>query len=262
MELEKLLPEVIAISKEAGEFIRKERSRFDWSQVEQKKSFNDLVSYVDKEAEEMIVEKLGILLPEAGFIAEEGTASRKEQWNWVIDPLDGTTNFLHNIPVFCTSIALVERETVKLGVVYEVNQNECFYAVEGGKSFMNENEIKISDTDQLSECLFATGFPYSGLDRMDDFFQIFKHFMEYSHGVRRLGSAAADLCYVACGRLEGFFEFNLSAWDIAAGALIVKQAGGKVTDFTGGENFLFGKEIIAGCKVHPEILKVIKKHWL
>ncbi|MBL0329686.1 MAG: inositol monophosphatase [Bacteroidetes bacterium] len=244
--LQTLCQEVCALSKEVGIFIKSERNKFSSDKIEIKGK-NDLVSYVDKTSEKLIVEKLSQLLPESGFIAEEGTSSKKgEQYNWVIDPLDGTTNFIHGIPCYAISIALMRNNELVMGVVYEINFDECFYAWEGSKAYLNGNEIHVSATSKLADSLLATGFPYYDYNRMDEYMEVFKHFMKNTHGLRRLGSAATDLAYVACGRFEGFYEYSLQPWDVAAGAFIVQQAGGKVTDFKGEENYIFGREIVAG----------------
>lgn len=261
-KLSLLLEKTQEIAKEAGAFIRKERRHFNMDNVEHK-GFNDLVSYVDKEAEKIIVDRLSKIFPEAGFITEEGTnTTQAEEFNWVIDPLDGTTNFIHGVPIYCVSIALMERDEVVLGVVYEVNLHECFYAMKGGGAFCNDTKIRVSSAKTLSASLIATGFPYSNFDLIDKYLLALKSLMQSSHGARRLGSAAADLCYVAAGRVEGFFEYNLNSYDVAAGALIVEEAGGKVTDFSGGRDFVFGRQILAtNEKIHEEIITDLKKAW-
>lgn len=261
-QLKVLLYNTQEIAKEAGAFIRKERKHFDLDRVEHK-GFNDLVSYVDKEAEKIIVDKLSQLLPEAGFITEEGTnTTQAEEFNWVIDPLDGTTNFVHGVPIFCVSIALMERDEVILGVVYEVNLDECFYAMKGGGAFCNDNRIHVSSAQTLSASLIATGFPYYNFELIDKYLAALKSLMKSSHGARRFGSAAVDLCYVAAGRVEGFFEYNLNSYDVAAGTLIVQEAGGKVTDFSGGREFVFGRQILAtNEKIHEELLRDLKIAW-
>lgn len=257
-----LLEKTQQVAKEAGAFIRRERQHFNLDRVEHK-AFNDLVSYVDKEAERIIVDKLSQILPEAGFITEEGTSTTQgEVFNWVIDPLDGTTNFIHGVPIFCVSIALMENEEVVLGVVYEINLHECFYAMKGGGAFCNDTRIKVSGAETLSASLIATGFPYYNFDMIDKYLAVLKSLMQSSHGARRMGSAAADLCYVAAGRVEAFFEYNLNSYDVAAGALIVEEAGGKVTDFSSGRDFVFGRQIIAtNEKIHEELLTHVKKAW-
>lgn len=254
--------QVIQLCEEVGNFIRTENENFDRSRIEQKGSFSNLVSYVDKEAELRLVKRLTEIIPGAGFIAEEGTDSEgTNEYKWIIDPLDGTTNFLHGLPIFAISIGLTRKEQTILGVVYEVSHKECFHAVEGGKAYCNEKEIHVSRIQSLNESLLATGFPYYHTEKKENYLEIIRIFLEQTHGIRRLGSAAIDLAYVACGRMEGFFEYNLKPWDVAGGAFILQQAGGKVTDFSGGNNFLFGGELCAAGGVHEEMLKVIQEKW-
>lgn len=264
MNLESIVKDVISICEDVGEFIRKEGANFDLSRIEQKNRFNNLVSYVDKEAERRLVAVLREVLPEAGFVTEEGTVEQSQQheYNWIIDPLDGTTNFLHGLPIFAISIGLTRGKKTILGVVYHIIRKESFHAIEGGPAYCNDRVIRVSSVPTLGESLLATGFPYYHLDKREVYLEVIKDFLEKSHGIRRLGSAAIDLAYVACGRLEGFFEYNLNAWDVAAGAFIVQQAGGKVTDFTGGDTFLFGGQLCASNGViQKEMLQVIRERW-
>ncbi len=254
--------QVIQLCEEVGNFIRTENENFDRSRIEQKGSFSNLVSYVDKEAELRLVKRLTEIIPGAGFIAEEGTDSEgTNEYKWIIDPLDGTTNFLHGLPIFAISIGLTRKEQTILGVVYEVSHKECFHAIEGGKAYCNEKEIHVSRVQSLNESLLATGFPCYHTEKKENYLEIIRIFLEQTHGIRRLGSAAIDLAYVACGRMEGFFEYNLKPWDVAGGAFILQQAGGKVTDFSGGNNFLFGGDLCAAGGVHAEMLKVIQEKW-
>ena len=243
----------------AVKFIRKQSHEFDYSVVEHK-GFNDLVSYVDKTAEEILVEGLQIVLPGCGFITEENTAnSTTQKYKWIIDPLDGTTNFVHGVPCYCVSVALMEDDELVLGIIHEVNQDECFYAWKGSKAFLNGNAISVSKRSTLSESLIVTGFPYTNFSRLNEYMEIFDFCMKNTHGIRRPGSAAVDLAYVAAGRFEAFYEYGLNSWDVAAGAFIVQQAGGKVSDFNGGNDFVFGKEIIAtNDLVFDEFLNVVK----
>jgi myo-inositol-1(or 4)-monophosphatase len=259
MDFEKITKQVIDISKRAGQIIKEEVSGFTESDVEYKGS-HDLVSYVDKKSEAFLVNELKKVVPEAGFIAEESPELKKaERFNWIIDPLDGTTNFIHKIPVFSVSIALAEFQKPVVGVIFEINLNECFYAWKDSPAYLNGKEIKVSDTKILDQALIATGFPYYDYSRLDAYLVLFKELMQSSRGVRRLGSAAVDLAYVACGRFELFYEYGLNPWDVAAGALIVERAGGKITTFNGDDNFIFGKEIVASnAKVHDEFMTKVK----
>lgn len=264
VDLKNTMSHVIEVCKEVADFIYTESNNFDRSRIEQKTSFNNLVSYVDKEAEQRLVRVLQRVLPEAGFITEEGTVeqSRSNEYNWIIDPLDGTTNFLHGLPIYSISVGLTRNDTPVLGVVYHVVRNECFHAIEDDNAYCNGRVIKVSNIPSLEGSLLATGFPYYHSEKKDQYLEIIKDFLEKSHGIRRLGSAAIDLAYVACGRLEGYFEYNLNAWDVAAGILLVKQAGGKVTDFKGGDNCLFGGELCsANGHMHEEMLAVVQRRW-
>lgn len=262
MDLERLCKEAVEIAKRAGAFIHQEAANFDLSKIEHKGANNDLVSYVDKEAEKILVEGLRKILPEAAFVTEENTViTEAKKLRWVIDPLDGTTNFLHGFPIFSISIGLIDGDEVLVGIVYELNKDECFYAWQNGGAWCNGRPIKISSVSHLKDALLVTGFPYNLEDKADAFFDIIKHFVSTTHGVRRIGSAAVDFAYVACGRLEGYFEYNLKPWDVAGGILLVQEAGGKVTDFKGGKGHLEGKEIAAAGKVHSEMLQEIQKFW-
>ncbi|WP_209329826.1 inositol monophosphatase family protein [Lunatimonas salinarum] len=259
MNLQSLLEPTVAAAKDAGAFIRKERQHFDLGKVEHK-GFNDLVSYVDKEAEKIIVKALSNLFPEAGFITEEQTVEQVDTpWKWIVDPLDGTTNFVHGIPSYAVSIALAKDGVVMLGVVYEVGRDECFTAYRGGGAFCNGRPIRVSEVDALSKSLIATGFPYYLGNRLEAHFDLLKDLVLTSHGLRRIGSAAVDLCYVACGRVEAYFEYNLQSYDIAAGTLVLEEAGGKVSNFQGGPVFLFAGEVVgSNGRVHGLILEKMK----
>lgn len=255
------LKEIERICGEVGEFILEERNRVGTDQIEHK-SLNSLVSYVDKGAEERLVKALHALLPEAGFIAEEGTSNKQgEKYNWIIDPLDGTTNYLHGIPTYAISVALKADDEIVLGVVYELGQKEMFSAERGKGAFLNGKKIQVNQANKMEDALFATGFPYYDFGRMDEFNQLLSYFFKNTRGVRRLGSAATDLAYVACGRFSGFFEYGLSPWDVAAGALLVEEAGGEVSDFQAGKNWLFGGEILAGsAALYDNFQQVVEKH--
>ncbi len=262
IHLESICKKTLKAIESVGEFIRTEALSFSSSSVEYKAQ-HDLVSYVDRTAEQRLVELLSPILPGSGFITEEDqTREISSEYNWIIDPLDGTTNFVHGLPCYCISIGLMKDNKIVLGIVYEINFREFFYAWENGNAFMNNKIIRCSKTNLFSQSLLATGFPSLNYDRLDEFMEVFKHCMQHTRGLRRLGSAAADLAYVACGRLDGFFEYGLSSWDVAGGSIIVKEAGGMVSDFKGEENYIFGKEILASNQaIHPDFLKAMRKFY-
>lgn len=254
--------DVKEIVNEAVLFIRNERLNFKQSAVEYKGT-NDLVSYVDKTAEKILVDKLLLLIPDAGFVTEENTLSIKDKdYCWIIDPLDGTTNFIHGLNCYCVSVALMFKNEVVLGVVHEVVSDECFFAWNDGGAYCNDIKIEVSSIENLNQSLVATGFPYTNYTRMEAYMRVFDYCMRNTQGLRRLGSAAMDLVYVAAGRMDAFYEYGLNAWDIAAGCLILKEAGGKVSDFSGGENYLFGGEIVAtNNKIHAPFLEIIDNEF-
>lgn len=261
MNLENMTLKVALLAREVGAFIRKERQTFSYDKVELKGP-SDLVSHVDKESERMITKGLKTLLPESGFITEEETTVQEtKEYTWIIDPLDGTTNFVHGLPNYCVSIGLMHEQEIVAGVVYEVANDECFYAWKDGGAYLNKKAIHVSKAGSLSECVLATGFPYYEFERLDEYLKILHQLMESTQGLRRMGSAAADMAYVACGRYGGYFEYNLNSYDIAGGVILVKEAGGIVTDFKGGNDFIFGREMVAGGMVHAELLKVINRYW-
>ena len=262
IDLSQLHEQVIPVAKAAGAYIREQFISFSDQHIEVK-GLHDLVSYVDKTAEFRFVEELSKLLPRAGFIAEEGTNDRlNEFYNWVIDPLDGTTNYLHQLPIYCTSVALIHLEKPVLGVIYDPVHDECFYAWENGGAWLNGNSIQVSSKDSIRNSLIVMGFPYEFNNRLDDYLKIVKAFTLSSRGVRRLGSAALDLAYVASGRFDAFFEYGLQPWDVAAGALIVKEAGGSISDFSGSNKYIFGKEVITTTpRIYDKSLEIIRNNW-
>ncbi len=263
MDLKNITKQVIPIVKEVGEFIRGESGKVGLEKIEQK-SLNNLVSYVDKNAEKILVEGLGEIIPSATFLTEEKTVQQqKGEWTWVIDPLDGTTNFLHGIPLFSVSVALVQNDEIKCGWVYDIMHDDLFYAWQNGGAYKNGKKIKVSQQKDFGQALLVTGFPYEHPDMMRKYVDVFYELMVNTRGVRRLGSAAIDLVYVACGRIDGFYEFGLNAWDVAGGAIILKEAGGFVSDFNDGENYIFGKEIVAtNGNIQEPLLGIIKNKLL
>jgi myo-inositol-1(or 4)-monophosphatase len=259
MNLELITKQVANLSRALGNYLKTELKNIQASHIKSK-GRNDFVTYVDKTTEDRLVAELSKLLPEAGFIVEENKEHTKgERYNWIVDPLDGTTNYIHGAPPFSISIALQENNRIVSGVIYEVNLNECFYAWDKGGSFLNGHPINASKSPTIEDSLVATGFPYVDFSRMDAYMGVFSELMKRSHGLRRLGSAAVDLAYVACGRYDAFYEYGLNPWDVAAGSIIVAEAGGVVSDFSGQENYIFGKELVATNKlIYEEFMDLIK----
>ncbi len=258
MNLEFLTSEVCKIAKEGGHFLAQERKTFRKDRVEEKNA-HDYVSYVDKETEKLLVARLSQLLPQAGFITEEDTvAFEKKDYYWVIDPLDGTTNYIQDNAPYCVSIALTTDAEILLGVVYEVCRDECFYAWKGGSSFLNETQIRVSDTDNMSQAFIGLDLPYNA----GDYKSVVNHLMDSLYGkvssVRINGSAAMSMCYVAAGRFDAWAEAYIKPWDFMAGALIVLQAGGAVTNFTGSSLFRKGHDILASNSLlHNDMLELL-----
>jgi len=221
----------------------------------------NLVTEVDKECEEKIVKIIGKGYPDHDFLTEEsGAFNRPSEFKWIIDPLDGTTNYAHGYPLFCVSIGLEHRGKMVLGVVYEPNMDQLFVGVKGRGAFLNGKRIRVSEISSLKRALLVTGFSYNVKTTTDNNLGHFKNFILSAQAVRRDGVAAIDLCYVACGRYDGFWERDLWPWDTAAASLILKEAGGKVTMFNGGPVDIYGKEIAASNgKIHTEMLKVLKR---
>lgn len=261
MDLDFLTEEVKKLARQTGEFLKKERLSFDRSRVEQKAA-HDYVSYVDKASEKRIVERLHELLPEAGFIAEEGSGSLEEQeYCWVVDPLDGTSNYIHDCTPYCVSIALRNREEILLGVVYECGREELFWANKNSRAYLNGKEICVSDQSVLDQSFIELGFPYKAEDYRSFALGLIQDLYGHVGGLRLMGAAAAEICYIAAGRFEARVEAFIGPWDIAAGYIILKQAGGKMTGFDGNPDCLGAKEVFASNgKVHEELLKVLQRH--
>jgi myo-inositol-1(or 4)-monophosphatase len=262
MNYELLCSKVVAATRFTGNFIRKESMAFDSNSIEYK-GLNDMVSYVDKNAEKQLVKNLSKILPGSGFITEEDTENITDRtFTWIIDPLDGTTNFIHGIPTYSVSVALYEEDKPVIGVVYEINRGEMFATYKGGPALLNNKEIRVSKAENLTQSLLATGFPYYQFDKQPQYIQLFTDMMQKCHGLRRIGSAAVDLAYVACGRFDAYFEYNLNSYDVAAGAYLVQQAGGQIMNFAGGEEFLQTREVLAtNGLLTDEILATIKKYF-
>ena len=254
-----LTGEVCRIARKAGHFLKEERKNFRREVVEQKNA-HDYVSYVDKEAERRVVSALHALMPEAGFIAEEGSADyHDEPYCWVVDPLDGTTNYIHDVAPYCVSIALRSRGELLLGVVYEPVRDECFYAWKDGGAYLNGNRIRVSDVVSLDDAYVVAELPYNA--------QLYaptaEHLMQRLYGkaaaIRMNGSAALALCYVAAGRYDAWLEAFIGKWDFSAAALMIQEAGGRVTDFRGSASFLEGHHIVAtNGALHDTFLEIIQ----
>jgi len=232
------------------------------TEIKKKSNHIDILTEADTQSETLILDKISQKYPSHSIITEESNNILKDsEYKWIIDPLDGTTNFTHNLPIFAVSIALLKNDKVILGVVYNPAADKCFYAEINKGSYLNNKKIHTSSSTTLSDTLLATGFPYLHDDRYDLSFKLFKEFYDKTRGIRRLGAAALDLCFVAMGRFDGFYEFELNSWDIAAGSLIVKEAGGLVTDWDGKEVPLNGKRILASNKkIHKEMINILTKN--
>lgn len=245
MDLCKLTSIVCGVARLAGGYLREERKRFDESVVEQKHA-HDYVSYVDKNSEIMIIRALKDVLPDAGFLTEEGQAGRNgEPYWWVVDPLDGTTNYVHGNTPYAVSIALRTEDEVLLGVVYEVTSDECFSAWKEGGAWLNGTRISVNRTHGIEQALLGIELPYDSNAYAEMWRRLISHFYGYAGGIRMNGSAAVALCMVACGRWDGWLERFIGQWDYMAGLLIVREAGGVVSNFAGEENCLNGNDIVA-----------------
>ena len=263
-QLDRIIHDLRPAVLRTAQFLVEENARFRRSVVEYK-GLNNLVSWVDKEAEKQLVEACGAILPEASFITEEETVMPDEENKelvWIIDPLDGTTNFVHQLPEFAISIGLVFRGEPVLGMVVHAPNGKLYHARKGGGAWCNGKQLFVSKEIGLQNSLLATGFPYYDFEQMPQYLSVLDYFMKNTHGLRRLGSAAIDLALVAEGVFDGFFEYNLSPWDVAGGICLVKEAGGMVSDFNGEDNALFGRQIIAAGSVFPEMQKAIRQRWV
>lgn len=240
-----IIAQAMQATEKAGEFLLDSARKISQNDIEIKGS-NDFVTYVDKTSEKMLLEDLSKILPGSSFIAEEsGITEKRGEFTWIVDPLDGTTNYIHHIPLYSISIGLMQGEDMIGGIIYEPNAKEMFHAIKGEGAFLNGNRIHVTKNKKMADSIWATGFPYHQFEKLQEYMDFIAWSMQYSHGLRRLGSAAIDLAWVACGRLDGFFEFGLKPWDVAAGSLLVEEAGGKVTDFSGGDKHIFNQELIS-----------------
>ena len=227
------------------------------------KTFNDFVSDVDRQAESIIIDIIKEAYPHHRIVSEEsGIIGRdRAEFEWIIDPLDGTTNYLHGHPQYAISMALLEKGVLKEALVYAPERNDLYVASRGQGALLNDRRIRVANRIELNQCLIGTGFPVVDQSMLDKYLEILKSFIQKTAGARREGAASLDLCALASGRIDGFFEFNLNAWDIAAGALIVQESGGIITDMQGEQTWLeTGNIVAANPKVLAQMLKIIAQH--
>lgn len=252
----------IQAARAAGKIIMRGLDQLDQIQISEKKP-NDYVSDIDQKAEQEIIKIIRKAHPNHGILGEESGESVGDEFTWIIDPLDGTRNFIHGLPHFAISIGIKHKNKIEHGVVYDPIRQELFTASRGKGARLNDHRIRVSKHSQLSECLLATGFPYRHTEAtLQAYIESFRELMPLSGDIRRMGSAALDLAYVACGRFDGFWELSLKPWDIAAGMLLIKEAGGMIVDIDGSDRFFESGNIVAATpKILKLILKIIKPHF-
>src|SRR4030095_15511750 len=254
-----MLNTAIKAARKAGSIINRASLDLDLIRVSNK-GRSDFVTEGDKAAEQAILEIVSKAYPDHAILAEESGASGKSEYTWIIDPLDGTTNFIHGFPQYAVSIALRHRALITQAVVYDPTRNELFTATRGRGAFLNERRMRVSRRDRLNESLIGTGFPFRSLEHLDEYVRMFKSITEHTAGIRRPGAAALDLAYVAAGRLDGFWEIGLSAWDMAAGSLLILEAGGLVSNFDGEPGYLDDGRIVCGTpRIFPQLLQLVQQ---
>ncbi|MBQ9641540.1 MAG: inositol monophosphatase [Bacteroidaceae bacterium] len=259
-DLQQILQQVKEVAQLAGGYIREQRQSFDSKRIETKGT-HDYVSYVDRQTEELIVARLKDILPQAGFLTEEKTTANNSthEYTWVIDPLDGTTNFLHGLAPYCVAIALRQGSQLLLGVVYEVVADELFWACQGSAAYLNGKEIRVSAVTRVTDALVCFGYPYNVNEWSPVMQRLVREYYGSCASIRNLGSAEAELCYIACGRFDAYVESYLKPWDVSAGAIILQQAGGHISDYGGGDGWTEGREVLAtNGRVHAEMLDMLK----
>ncbi|MEW6313176.1 MAG: inositol monophosphatase family protein [Pseudomonadota bacterium] len=255
-----MLNTAVKAARRAGSIINRASQNIDALTVS-RKSFNDFVSEVDRASEQAIVQILREAYPDHAILAEEGGASGDSEFLWIIDPLDGTTNFLHGFPQYAISIALQQKGVLSQAVVYDPCRNELFTASRGSGAFLNDRRIRVTKRDKLQDSLIGTGFPFRDFQHLDTYLAMFRDLLTKTAGLRRPGAAALDLAYVAAGRFDGFWEIGLSPWDIAAGCLLITEAGGLVGDFNGEDQYLKSGNVVAGNpKVFTQLLQTLSPH--
>lgn len=250
----------VKAARRAGNIIHRATDRIDHLTVT-KKSHADFVSEVDRVAEQTIIQTLLEAFPDHAILAEESGSQGDSEFVWIIDPLDGTTNFLHGFPQFSVSIALRHKGIITQSVVYDPTRNELFTATRGRGAYLNDKRLRVTKRIHLADALIGTGFPYTKFEHLDAYMAILKDLMQNTAGLRRPGSAALDLAWLAAGRYDGFFETGLKPWDIAAGCLLITEAGGMVSDLGGNDSYLDSGHVCAGNPdIHPQLLQVIAAH--
>lgn len=255
-----MLTIAVKAARRAGNLIHRAADSIDHLTVT-KKSHSDYVSEVDRAAEQAIITTLKEAYPSHAILAEESGAQGDSEYVWIIDPLDGTTNFLHGFPQYAVSIALQHNDVLTQAVVYDPTRNDLFTATRGSGAYLNDRRLRVSSRKDMADCLIGTGFPYTRFEHIDAYFGIMRDLMQKTSGLRRPGSASLDLAYTAAGRYDGFFEFGLKPWDMAAGCLLITEAGGMVGDPEGNDSYLKSGNICAGSpKVFEEMLKVMAPH--
>jgi len=256
--MEKLKETLMLALKEAGKVLRKHYG--NPSEIEYKGDVN-IVTQADKESEDTIIKIIKDTFPRHQILAEEsGITNEESEYKWIIDPLDGTTNYAHTLPIFAISIGIEYKKEIIVGGVYNPIRNELFFAEKGAGAYLNDKKIYVSKVDKLEQALLVTGFPYDRRENVDYYMKVYGEFLKVSQGVMRLGAAALDFCSVACGRLDGYWERKLFPWDQSAGMLIVEEAGGKVTDFSGNKFSYYDKQVLAtNSLIHDEMVRILKK---
>ncbi|MBU1100726.1 MAG: inositol monophosphatase [Bacteroidetes bacterium] len=255
-----MVEKVVEIARTAGEVIREGFGKN--FQVDFKTNETNLVTEIDKKAEEVIISYIQKEFPAHAILAEESGAKLNDsEYLWVIDPIDGTTNFAHGLPIFSVSIGVQKNGETICGIVYDVMMDRMYQAEKGGGAFLGDLKLKVSDGDNLKQSLLVTGFPYDIRENPRNIKELFSDFMMNSRGIRRLGSAAIDFCYIASGVFDGYWEYSLNPWDMAAGILLVQEAGGKVTNFTDETVNIYSKQILASNgKIHWQMMEIIKRN--
>jgi myo-inositol-1(or 4)-monophosphatase len=260
LNLHPMVNVAIKAARTAGNIINRAALDIESVRVSQKKA-NDFVTEVDHAAEQAIIETLLTAYPGHGILAEESGnehGARDSEFVWIIDPLDGTTNFIHGLPMYCVSIALAHRGVVQQAVVYDPTRNDLFYASKGRGAFLNDRRLRVSKRTRMSDALIGTGFPFRRGDNFKRYVKMFEEVMQHCAGLRRPGAAALDLCYVAAGYYDAFFETGLQPWDVAAGSLIITEAGGLIGNFTGEADFLHQREVVAGNpKIYGQLVTTL-----